>query len=79
MIDKAADDQMSEQRAALHDLGQRKINGGCLTDLFAAPAGNAGTHMTQHPEPGRHIIQHFRHIITDDGIAAAADACTAAV
>lgn len=71
MIHKAADDQMGEQCTARHDLGQRKIDSRCLADLFAASACNAGTHMAQHLEPGRHIIQHFRNILADDGIGAA--------
>lgn len=62
---------MSEQRTARHDLGQRTINGRCLTTLLAAPACNARPHRAQPPEPDRHIIQLCRHIFADGRIGAA--------
>jgi hypothetical protein len=39
MIDEAADNQMRQQGAARHDLGQREIDGRGLADLLACPAG----------------------------------------
>jgi len=45
MIDEAADNQMRQQGAARHDLGQRQIDGRSLADLLACPASDARTDM----------------------------------
>jgi hypothetical protein len=45
VIDKAIDDEVGQQGAARHHLGQRQIDSGRLSDLFAGSARQLGPDM----------------------------------
>lgn len=76
MISEAADDEMCEQRAARHHLGQGQIDGGGVPDRFARPAGDTGANMEQEQEYGagewgklqniaglgRQLVEAFAHV-----------------
>jgi hypothetical protein len=65
MIDKAADDEMGQQCAACHHLGERQIDCGRLADLFATSAYQPGPDMADDAKACRDIIEHLGDGLVD--------------
>jgi peptidyl-tRNA hydrolase len=65
MIDKAAHDEVGQQGAARHHLGQRQIDSGRLADLFAGPAHQSWPHVTDDPEARRDIVEDLSDSLVD--------------
>ena len=65
VIDKAIDDEVGQQGAARHHLGQRQIDSGRLSDLFAGSARQPGPDMADDAEACRDIVENLSDGLVD--------------